>query len=103
MFDPGGRGGELHPQRNRLRGHDLEALEQRRVAFGELPGRRQRLREWEQQLDALMGGSRSGEETQRARRTSGRPPAGARSADCAPASRSTAIAAASPWRAERST
>ena len=63
---PGARRRELAAKRDRLLGHDREALQQGGVAVGELAGRGQRAGAGEEELDALVRQRSLRQEAQRA-------------------------------------
>ncbi len=103
VLDAGARRREPHPQRDRLGRDEPDALQQRGVPVGELPGRDERPRAGEQQLDPHLGRRRASGRSRSASPNQAAALAGARCAAASPASRRVATAAASPCRAERST
>ncbi len=66
MLDAGTRRRESDAQPERVRRDELDALENGRVPFGEVPARCQRPRAREEELDALLGGRIVGEQPERA-------------------------------------
>ena len=65
VLDPGTGRREPHPQRDRVGRDEPDAVEQRRVAVGELAGRDERPRAGEEQLDPHLGRRGIGQEPER--------------------------------------
>ena len=103
LLDAGACRRQLQARRRPLRQERASALEQGRTALGELAGRRLCARPARSGARLAPALRRRRRARAGPRRTSGRRVAGVRCAAAVPASRRTATAASSPWRAERST